>query len=163
MADRARERFTRVFADHHRAVLGYLLRRADEHDAQDALSETFLVVWRRLDAVPADDPLPWLIGVARNVLNNQRRSAVRREALRERVMAHAVPAHHDPAPAPDGAVISALRLLGERDREVLMLHAWEDLSAAQIAQVIGGTAAGARLRLHRARRRLVQALEEVTR
>ncbi len=48
------------------------------------MAETFLVAWRRLDDVPAD-ALPWLYGVARRVLANERRSAGRRAALEQRV------------------------------------------------------------------------------
>ena len=48
------------------------------------MAETFLVAWRRLDDVPAD-ALPWLYGVARRVLANQRRSADRGAALERRL------------------------------------------------------------------------------
>ena len=74
IVERTREdRFEELFREHYRAVRGYALRRAPGDLAQDAVSETFLVAWRRLDDVPAD-ALPWLYGVARRVLANQRRS-----------------------------------------------------------------------------------------
>ena len=65
-------------------MLGYALRRADPDTAQEAVSDAFLVCWRRLDDVPAD-PLPWLFGVARRCLANRRRSAARQRALETRV------------------------------------------------------------------------------
>jgi RNA polymerase sigma-70 factor (ECF subfamily) len=70
------ERFEGLFRDNYAAVRGYALRRAPRDMAQDVVAETFLVAWRRLDDVPAD-ALPWLYGVARRVLANQRRSADR--------------------------------------------------------------------------------------
>jgi len=78
-----RERFEGLYREHYGAVRGYLLRRAAPELASDALSEIFLAAWRRLDELPADDPLPWLIGTARKALANQRRSARCLGALRE--------------------------------------------------------------------------------
>ncbi|GAA4850459.1 sigma-70 family RNA polymerase sigma factor [Saccharopolyspora rosea] len=151
------DRFERVYQAHHRSVLGYLLRRTDEQTAEDVLSETFLVAWRRLGRVPADDPLPWLLGVARRALANQRRATARQDALRERVAAHAAAVvEHDAVRT--AVVVEAMRALGERDREILALHAWEDLPAERIAEVLGCTRAAARLRLHRARKRLARAM-----
>ena len=87
--ERTREdRFEELFREHYGAVRGYALRRAARELAQDAVSETFLVAWRRLDDVPAD-ALPWLFGVARRVLANQRRSAARSSALEQRLAATA--------------------------------------------------------------------------
>ena len=89
IVERTREdRFEELFREHYRAVRGYAPRRASGDLAQDAVSETFLVAWRRLDDVPAD-PLPWLYGVARRVLANQRRSIYRGSALERRLAATA--------------------------------------------------------------------------
>jgi DNA-directed RNA polymerase specialized sigma24 family protein len=63
------ERFERLYVEHCPAVRRYLRRRADAVLVEDTLSETFLVAWRRLDAIP-DDALPWLLGVARRALAN---------------------------------------------------------------------------------------------
>ena len=82
-----RERFERVYRDHHSAVRAYVLRRAEPELAQDALSETFLAAWRRLDELPGDIPCPWLLATARRTLSNQRRSVRRLGGLRERVAA----------------------------------------------------------------------------
>nr|BFE82296.1 hypothetical protein GCM10020093_048970 [Planobispora longispora] len=60
-------RFTALYDRHYRSVLGYALLRAERQAAEDVASETFLIAWRRLDGVP-DQPLPWLLGVARNLL-----------------------------------------------------------------------------------------------
>ncbi len=55
--------FNRLYELHLEAVRAYAWRRAPGL-ADDVVAETFLVAWRRLDDVPADDALPWLIGVA---------------------------------------------------------------------------------------------------
>jgi RNA polymerase sigma-70 factor, ECF subfamily len=57
-------RFRLIFDQQRRAVLAYVLRRVDDpEDAADAVAETFLVAWRRLDDVPrGDGARPWLLG-----------------------------------------------------------------------------------------------------
>ena len=151
----ARERFEQVFDEHFRAVSAYALRPASHTDAEEAVAETFLVAWRRLDEVPREAK-PWLLGVARRVLANQRRAAGRREALRARV---AVERESDSEPGRRPPVIQALAGLSAGDREVLLLVAWDGLSTRAAALVLGCSAAAAKVRLHRARRRLHARLE----
>lgn len=158
--DTAGDAFERIYHANYRSVLGYLLRRTDEQTAQDVLSETFLVAWRRLADVP-EESLPWLLGVARRTLSNHRRAHARQDALQQKVAAHTPQwTRHDGAEVVDA--VAALRSLSERDREVLMLHAWEDLPVERIAEVLGCTRASARLRLHRARKRLGRVLAELS-
>ena len=154
------ERFENLFREHYAAVRGYALRRAPRDLAPDVVAETFLVAWRRLDDVPAD-PLPWLYGVARRVLANARRSADRGLALERRLAAAAVPADPgDPGEHVGEAEIvrAALARLSERDRETLMLVAWEGLSPARAARAAGCTRTTFAVRLHRARGRLAAQL-----
>jgi RNA polymerase sigma-70 factor (ECF subfamily) len=157
------QRFRALFDDHRRAVLGYALRRvADPADAADVLAETFLIAWRRLDAVPAGDATrAWLLGVARRVLANQRRGARRHAGLAERLaeeLTAKLPAPTRPDSG-DAGLRQALARVPERDRELLLLSAWEGLTPAQIAAVTGLHRATVRTRLHRARRRLRTELE----
>ncbi|MFC9249497.1 RNA polymerase sigma factor [Streptomyces sp. NPDC057136] len=74
------EQFTAMYRDHRVAVERYVLRWAQPDDVGDVLAEVFLTAWRRLEQVPAE-PLPWLYGVARRVLANDRRAAQRRSDL----------------------------------------------------------------------------------
>ena len=54
MTDDLRRRFEQVYAVHHAAILGYVLRRTgNADDAADVIAETFLTAWRRIDDVPA--------------------------------------------------------------------------------------------------------------
>ncbi len=158
--EQAELRFERLYAQHGRAVLAYSVRRAPVDEAADIVAETFLVAWRRLDDVPAEDARLWLYGVARRVLANQQRSERRRQRLADRLRQE-LPAVLESVPAPDlqaGAVEAALARLRPEDREVLRLSAWEELTPVEIATVLGVSQVAVRSRLHRARRRLRAAL-----
>jgi RNA polymerase sigma-70 factor (ECF subfamily) len=149
-----RQRFERLYRDHADRIHAYARRRSDAAMADDVVAEVFLVVWRRLDRVP-DDALPWLLGVARRVLANRRRSVRRAAALRARLAATVT------APIPgsaDHSVLAALSRLGETDRELLLLIAWEGLSQAEAAEVLGIRRPAVATRMHRARQRLAEAL-----
>lgn len=158
------ERFEELFRDHYGAVRCYALRRIPGDVAQDVVSETFLVAWRRLDDVPAD-ARPWLYGVARRVMANLRRSADRSTALERRVAATAtsLAVSSDVGENLGDAEIvrAALSRLSDRDREALTLVAWEELSGARAARAAGCTRAAFAVRLHRARARLVTELDSL--
>jgi DNA-directed RNA polymerase specialized sigma24 family protein len=74
------ERFAGVYDRYYRNVLRYPLQHAEQGTAEDVASETFLIAWRRFPAIP-DPPLPWLLGVARNLLRKQARAGLRRWEL----------------------------------------------------------------------------------
>jgi RNA polymerase sigma-70 factor (ECF subfamily) len=149
-----------MFREHHAGVRAYALRRVPAELAQDAIAETFLVAWRRFDDVPAD-ALPWLYGVTRRTLANQRRSVARGEALVERIgTGMEAGGGCDPAEAAGDAdvVRRALGRLSDRDRETLMLVAWDGLSGPRAAAAVGCTHTAFKVRLHRARARLAKEL-----
>ena len=161
-ADRAASpeaRFNALFARHYPAVFGYAARRVGRDEAGDAAAEVFTVAWRRLSRVPAEpEALPWLYGVARKVVANHERAARRRLRLEAKAAGGAVA----PAAGPDAAgfdVEAAVLRLGEADREVLRLAAWEELQPAEIAAVVGCSANAAAVRLHRARQRLAEEIQ----
>lgn len=153
-------RFERLYAQHFERVAAYLLARADRDVAADALAATFEVAWRRIGDVPRDE-LPWLLGVARRVLANSRRSRARQTALVER-MASAARSHagdeRDAAVAADLA--GALAQLTAAQQEALLLVAWEGLSEREAARSLGCSRVAFAARLHRARARLRGTLGE---
>lgn len=155
-----RERFEALYRAHAGVVLAYACRRTDRATAEDVVADVFLVVWRRLPDVPAD-PLPWLFGIARRVLANRRRSDARAAALNERIVATTPrePARTGAAPV-DMALDRALAALSERDRELLLLVAWDGLEPARAARALGIRPGTFAVRLHRARRRLARLLED---
>jgi RNA polymerase sigma-70 factor, ECF subfamily len=157
----AKARFDDCFRTHYPDVLAYALRRLGERGtAEDVTAQTFGVAWRRLDKLPPD-PLPWLFGIARHVIQNETRSARRRSRLLARVRDQdppvAGPDHADSA-AERSAVMTALRRLSESQREVLRLAAWEGMDARRGGEALGCSPAAYTLRLHRARRRLAKEL-----
>lgn len=143
-------------------VRRYARRRTDPDTAEDVLAETLLVLWRRLDDVPAGGELPWTYAVARRCLANSDRSRRRQRSLVDRIAGTTDRAAVTPAPGepelPDPELHAALARLREADREVLRLWAWEDLGPAEIAVVLDTTANAVSIRLHRAKRRLAAEL-----
>lgn len=157
-------RFTAIYHAHHEQVYAYAVSRVGRDLADDVLGDTFLIVWRRLDAMPPA-PLPWLLGVARNVIRERYRAEVRQASLATERRAWVDEAHTDVA---DGvtekaAMLAALAQLGEEDRELLTLVAWHGLAPREAARVVGCSTATYFVRLHRARKRLEQALAGPTR
>lgn len=150
-------RFELLYGRYAPAVKAYVLRRAGTTMADDVVSEVFTVCWRRFDEVPAN-PLPWLLGVARRVLSTHRRGERRRLALRDRLVETHDRSGDAATTIDDGSLARALARLSDPDRELLLLIAWDGLSPAEAATVLGIKAPTARVRLLRARRRLIHAL-----
>ena len=138
-------------------------RRTDSESAHDGAADTFLVAWRRIDQVPRDRELPWLYGVARRVLSQQRRSSGRRRNLAQKLGGLA----RSDVPEPDtlvvrnseyAAVIDALERMGTHDQELLRLAVWEELPHADIGRILGCSAHAVDQRLYRATKRLSREL-----
>jgi RNA polymerase sigma-70 factor (ECF subfamily) len=154
-------RFEQLYREHVGALFAYALVRTPPELAEEAVEETFLVAWRRMSDLP-DEPRPWLCGVARRVMANQRRARDRRGALDQRIIAWRAMALDGDDPAEQvterSTAIAALGRLSERDRELLCLTAWCELTAEESARVLGCSKATLLMRLHRARRRFESAL-----
>jgi len=152
------EDFRRLWAEHHRHVLAYALRRTGQRaDAEDIVSSTFTVAWRRYGDKPsAEFELPWLYAIAARVLANQRRSLRRVVALRSRLRELPPPARDERSDLPE--VVAALKQLRRDDQEILRLAAWEGLTGAELAVALDCTENAAAIRLHRARKRLEEQL-----
>jgi RNA polymerase sigma-70 factor (ECF subfamily) len=159
--DERRLRLESLFAAHAPVVLAYARRRTDSATADDVLSDVFVVAWRRLEQVP-QDPVPWLLACARNILADAQRGERRRAELIERLRA-GVPSIEPGPKLDDRALAGALASLAERDREVLLLIAWDGLSAEQAATVLGCSRRALSMRLHRARKRFSAALADAGR
>jgi RNA polymerase sigma-70 factor (ECF subfamily) len=161
--DSDRERFERVFRDNARTVLSFALSRTQPEEAKDVVAQTFFVAWRRFAELP-EEPLPWLIGVARRTLADGRRSDRRREALWGRLSGGYSTAGIDIDVAEQlhlrGSIGPALQALSPDDRDILVLVAWEGFTVEQLAEALGCSKPTASVRLHRARRRFASLLDE---
>jgi RNA polymerase sigma-70 factor (ECF subfamily) len=154
-----------IYAQHFNAVAAFCMRRLPVHAANDAIAETFLVAWRKLDQVPhGPGTLPYLYRVAGNVIAHQRRSFARRGRLRRKLATVAPASVAGPEiqvldQAANQEVLDALATLSEADREIIQLRTWEELTAPQIAEVLGTSTAAATKRISRALARLKRSLE----
>jgi RNA polymerase sigma-70 factor (ECF subfamily) len=152
--------FAALFNAHFDSLLAYTRRRTLQlADAEDAMAETYVVAWRRFAELPADaqGQRLWLFGVAYRVIANQRRAAGRRLQLTDRLKAALLPPSRPSAVLED--VAEALATLPDGDQEILRLAAWEGLSHGEIGLVLDITPNAAAIRLHRARKRLEDAMK----
>jgi RNA polymerase sigma-70 factor (ECF subfamily) len=157
----ALEWFTDAVRTHSRAIVKYFARRGPRQDAEDLAAEVFAVAWRRRDDVPREAVLPWLYRTAGFVLANQRRKRI--DVPVERIRdGEAARLDGDPELSAlfDAELRGALLSVGERDRRILLLHAWEGLAGEELAAVLGISRSGADAALSRARKRLREAWGE---
>ena len=160
-AEQDRERFERLAADVVEPVRRFLVRRTDPDTAEDALADTLLVCWRRLDDVP-EEALPWVYGVARNSLANLERGARRQRRLAARISAVDPPAVVLPPDAgDDDRVRTVLASMPPEDAEQWRVWAWEQLGPGEIATVLDITANAASIRLYRAREKFKKELRKI--
>lgn len=159
----ARGHFEHLYREHYGEILRYAARRVDADTARDVAAEVFASTWRRLDSVPAHAARAWLFTTARNALSNEYRTSSRRRRLTDKLTATVEAGAAVPDPAQQVVdrdhVLSLLAQLPEVDREALELTEWDQLTASEAARVVGCSAATFRVRLHRARRRLLALYE----
>ena len=142
--------FDAVFERHFQAVHAFAQRRVGRDLAEEVAAETFVRAFdgrARYDAAHAD-ALPWLLGIACNVMRRHWRTE------RRRLAAYARAVRHDaPAAAPDvaGEALHAVARLPRRQREVLLLYAWADLTYEQVARALDLPVGTVRSRIARAR------------
>ncbi len=161
--------FGALYQRHARAVYRFCFwRTADAGLAEELSAAVFLEAWHRRGRTPLTQPsvLPWLLGVAVNLLRNQRRGARRRKAALDRLPP--LPAEPDPADAVAArldaqqamrVIRQAVDRLPRREQEVLELCVWAGLDYQQAAQVLGVAPGTVGSRLSRARTRLRRALD----
>jgi len=142
--------FGEVFERHFGSVHAYAQRRAGPELADDVAAETFVQAFarRRRYDLARSDALPWLLGIATNVLHRHWRTERRRLRAYERSLDPA----GDPEPAAAAGLLAVVAKLPRRDRDALLLYAWADLSYEEIAIAIGCPVGTVRSRIARARR-----------
>ena len=152
--------FRRVYDESFKSVYSYIGARVPNRaDTPDLVAEVFATAWRRMDQVPAGaESRAWLVGVARRVLSHHYRAEARRGRLLDRIAAEPKATAGDSAAAL--RLDSAFGRLGPRDRELLRMMTWDELSNEEAAQVLGCSTNALAIRLHRARRRLARQLEQ---
>ncbi|MEU5974582.1 RNA polymerase sigma factor [Streptomyces sp. NPDC047315] len=161
------ELFGELYQRHAAAIHRYAARRLGEDAADDVTADTFLSAFRtrsRYD-LTRTNALPWLYGIAANLIGKRRRSEVR--ALRALARTG-----HDPvadtwtdrsdsrvtAQAAQASLAAALASLSTGDRHVLLLVAWADLNYQEVAEALKIPVGTVRSRLNRARKKVRLAL-----
>lgn len=154
--------FAQIFERHAPAVGGYTRRRIGLEAVDDVLSETFLVAFRKRVSFDthAESARPWLFGIATRVMRRHRSAEERAWRASAAEPAQSVASHEERADARLDAS-TAVRDLGpriaalsSRERDVLLLHAWGDLTYEQIAESLRIPVGTVRSRLSRIRRKL---------
>lgn len=154
--------FAEIFERHAAAIGGYTRRRIGLDAVDDVLSETFLVAFRKRAAfiTDAESARPWLLGIATRVIGRHRRAEEREWRASAAHALEVVESHEEGADSRLDAS-EGLRRLGPRiaalsakERDVLFLHAWGDLSYEQIADALGVPIGTVRSRLSRVRQKL---------
>ena len=145
-----------------RPMIAAYCKRRGSRDPDGITAEVIAIAWAQRDAIDLQDCRPWLITTARNLLFDEYR-ARRRSFPVDPASLVRVDQRQEPdfeVETIDTELSAALGCLSPRDREVVLLIAWEELSPAEAARSMGISAATFRVRLHRARRRLKRLLEE---
>nr|WP_223187576.1 RNA polymerase sigma factor [Streptomyces sp. CBMA29] len=167
------EIFAQLYHRHAAELHRFVARRLGTDLADDVVGETFLIAFRRRESYDRTRSLalPWLYGIAVNLVSGHRRSELRgyqalvrtgvdpvaktdaseAEAVDEKVTAQ----------ASGQAIATALRALSDGDRHVLLLIAWADLSYQEVAEALGIPLGTVRSRLNRARRKMRAAIPEL--
>ena len=145
--------FDAVFERHVAAVHAFAQRRIGPTLAEDVTAETFARAFAARTRFDRAQPSarPWLLGIASNVMRRHWRTE------RRRLAAYAKSVHEDrpgSPPTAESAALAALARLPLRQREVVLLHAWADLSYDEIARALDVPIGTVRSRLARARRSL---------
>jgi RNA polymerase sigma factor (sigma-70 family) len=159
------ELFTVIFDRHYRSVYGYLSRRVGRVIADDLAAETFILAFERRSSYDprVERALPWLLGIAVNLLAHHHRSEGRQlrafAAAGSLEVARSAGASGTPGATASEKLVAALEQLDDYDREALLLYAWGELKYREIADVLGIPVGTVRSRLNRARRKLRQALD----
>lgn len=150
--------FIALHAAQYDRVLHYIIRRVGDLDtARDLASDVFRIAWQKSGSEPTTDPA-WLLAVARNVIGNEYRGRRRRRELLQRLGDGIRVAAQSDGGAAEDCVAETLGKLRARDREILLLHFWEELSTGELARTLGCSESSAGVRLHRAKKAFAAAL-----
>lgn len=152
-------KFGLVFDRHYEAIFRFAARRLGGELAEDVAAETFVIALKKIDAYDTgySSALPWLYGIARNVMRNHSRSEGRRMRLIAEIGDHeeadraAGPAERIEALDTSAALASGLLSLKDAERDALLLFVWAGLPQREIARLQGVPEGTVRSRIHRAR------------
>ena len=148
--------FIDLHSQHSVRVYRYIAYRvSDSQRAEELAADVFRIAWEKQLVEPPG--IGWLLATARNVIGNEYKGRRRRQELVDRLKDEARIQVSGPDTEQRSAVADVLSRLRERDREVLMLSYWDELTTAELSQTLGCSPSAAAVRLHRARRAFAKA------
>jgi len=148
--------FIDLHTQHSVRVYRYIAYRvSDSQRAEELAADVFRIAWEKQLVEPPG--IGWLLATARNVIGNEYKGRRRRQELVDRLKDEARIQVSGPDTEQRSAVADVLSRLRERDREVLMLSYWDELTTAELSQTLGCSPSAAAVRLHRARRAFAKA------
>jgi RNA polymerase sigma-70 factor (ECF subfamily) len=162
-------KFNELYTRYGTLINAYCARRTNSSQVADAVSDTFLVAWRRLDQIgDVEAALPWLYGTAYRVLSHQWRSRTRAQKLISRLIASAQGEEWAPEMIliqrqENDLVLLAASRLRKMDQEVLRMTLWEGLTHAEVGRALSVPPGAVKQRAYRARRNLTREYNRLTR
>lgn len=161
--------FNRLVLAHQDSVYGVCLRMlGSPAAAEDAAQEAFISAWRGIGRMRGERFKPWLMRIAANACNDELRRRGRRPAASlDFALAEGMPEPADPAPAPEGALLTgelrsrieaALRRLPPDQRLAIVLCDIEEMDYEEIGLVMGTSLGTVKSRISRGRARLRELL-----
>jgi RNA polymerase sigma-70 factor (ECF subfamily) len=163
-AEGDQQAFSELYERHVRAIYNYLFRRlADWSEAEDLTAVVFLEAYRRRKEVVVFEGklLPWLYGIATNVLRNRRRALRRHRDLMAQLASAPSKATPDASARAEAAeqmraVLRQVATLPHKQQDVVALCLWSGLSYEEAATALGVPVGTVRSRLARARATLME-------
>lgn len=163
--ERTPRAFAEVFDRHAGVVESFLRRRLGAEAAEDALSDTFLIAFRRRGSFDHawESARPWLLGIAARVVAKNRVTEARHWRAVEAAAARGETTTGGgfeestgrlDAAAAIHALAPRIAALSAKERDTLFMYAWSDLAPEQVAQALGVPVGTVWSRLHRIRRKL---------
>ena len=153
--------FDEAFAREFDSLYGYLHRRLGNSAAEDLAADTFAIAYRRWqDLDPARPVRPWLYGIAANLVRHHSRRERRALRAYARTGIDTVLAEDETlverldAKTEFPVLAAALAELSVRERDVLLLHAWAELTDSEIAEALALPLGTVKSHLHRARQKV---------
>jgi RNA polymerase sigma factor (sigma-70 family) len=158
--------FDAVFAAEFGALHRYLRRRVGVDGADDLAAATFATAYKNWERFDSARPVrPWLYGIAANLMRHYWRGERRMLTAYARTGVDPVLSGDDEvvervdARARRRELAAALAALRPQDREILLLHAWAELSDSEIAAALSLPLGTVKSRLYRTRERLRNRLD----
>ena len=154
------EQFQSVFREFLDPVSKFLARRVELDSVEDLAADVFAVAWSKKDQIPTGFELPWLYKTARYVIANHRRKNQTGIKLLLALKAPVSAPSAETIAVAEFGLAKAWQGLTEKQRELLSLSAFENLSSKEIAKVLETSENSVNIRLSRARKKFAELLKE---